>query len=298
MLKRTLVAIVLLISFLGAIILGYFFNKEIIEVYMMIWMLIAAYEMTHTFTRSGYKVKKFPITLFAFLTYPLMRISQEFAGMGTEMLIIMFVLTVFISMVEYTFSRDENLTISDFISTIFILVYPLFMVHLIYILTFNYYAIFVVATCVTIPIFSDAFAYYFGMAFGKKKLCERVSPKKTIAGGIGALVGAALISVLIFVLFDLYHSALPKNEFEPFISHSVKGWEWKNALIFISIGLVTGVVSQLGDLVASKIKRLMGIKDYGHIFPGHGGIMDRLDSIISSCLVLLIFLTLIARIKG
>ena len=172
------------------------------------------------------------------------------------------------------------------------------MVHLIYILTFNYYAVFVVATCVTIPIFSDAFAYYFGMAFGKKKLCERVSPKKTIAGGIGALVGAALISVLIFVLFDLYHAALPKNEFEPFISHSAKGWEWKNALIFISIGLVTGVVSQLGDLVASKIKRLMGIKDYGHIFPGHGGVMDRLDSIISSCLVLLIFLTLIAKIKG
>lgn len=298
MLKRTLVAIVLLISFLGAIILGYFFNKEIIEVYMMVWMLVAAYEMTHTFTRKGYKVKKFPITLFAFLTYPLMRIAHEFANMGTEMLIIMFVLTVFISMVEYTFSKDENIAISDFVSTIFILVYPLFMIHLIYILTFNYYAVFVVAACVTIPIFSDAFAYYFGKAFGKKKLCERVSPKKTIAGGIGSLIGAAASSVLIFILFDLYSSALRKNEFVPFISHAVQGWEWKNALIFIAIGLVTGVVSQLGDLVASKIKRLMGIKDYGHIFPGHGGVMDRLDSIISSCLVLLIFLTLIARIKG
>ncbi len=298
MLKRTLVAIVLLISFLGAIILGYFFNKEIIEVYMMVWMLVAAYEMTHTFTRKGYKVKKFPITLFAFLTYPLMRIAHEFANMGTEMLIIMFVLTVFISMVEYTFSKDENITISDFVSTIFILVYPLFMIHLIYILTFNYYAVFVVVACVTIPIFSDAFAYYFGKAFGKKKLCERVSPKKTIAGGIGSLIGAAASSVLIFILFDLYRSALSKNEFVPFISHVVQGWEWKNALIFIAIGLVTGVVSQLGDLVASKIKRLMGIKDYGHIFPGHGGVMDRLDSIISSCLVLLIFLTLIARIKG
>lgn len=298
MLKRTLVAIVLLISFLGAIILGYFFNKEIIEVYMMVWMLVAAYEMTHTFTRKGYKVKKFPITLFAFLTYPLMRIAHEFANMGTEMLIIMFVLTVFISMVEYTFSKDENIAISDFVSTIFILVYPLFMIHLIYILTFNYYAVFVVAACVTIPIFSDAFAYYFGKAFGKKKLCERVSPKKTIAGGIGSLIGAAASSVLIFILFDLYSSALSKNAFVPFISHAVQGWEWKNALIFIAIGLVTGVVSQLGDLVASKIKRLMGIKDYGHIFPGHGGVMDRLDSIISSCLVLLIFLTLIARIKG
>ena len=298
MLKRTLVAIVLLISFLGAIILGYFFNKEIIEVYMMVWMLVAAYEMTHTFTRKGYKVKKFPITLFAFLTYPLMRIAHEFANMGTEMLIIMFVLTVFISMVEYTFSKDENIALSDFVSTIFILVYPLFMIHLIYILTFNYYAVFVVAACVTIPIFSDAFAYYFGKAFGKKKLCERVSPKKTIAGGIGSLIGAAASSVLIFILFDLYSSALSKNAFVPFISHAVQGWEWKNALIFIAIGLVTGVVSQLGDLVASKIKRLMGIKDYGHIFPGHGGVMDRLDSIISSCLVLLIFLTLIARIKG
>ncbi len=306
MLKRTLVGLGLLASFVGVITLSYFLAKEIVEVFILLWTIFAAYEMTHSFKRSGYKVRKIPIILFTLFTYPIIKIVEKVLNKQSADVIsvIMLIVCVFISMAEYTFSKDEELELKDFMSTIFILVYPLFMLHLIFILMQKYNFIFVIVTCVTIPIFSDAFAYYFGASFGKKKICPRVSPKKTIAGAIGALVGGLGISVLMYLMFILYadkvlsrciDKEMLKN-LAPFISKAHKGWEWQNALIFMFMGTLITIVSQLGDLVASKIKRLIGIKDYGHIFPEHGGVMDRLDSIISSCIVLTIFLTVLGAI--
>ena len=66
------------------------------------------------------------------------------------------------------------------------------------------------------------------------------------------------------------------------------GWQWKSALVYLAIGLVCGVISELGDLAASRIKRAIGIKDYGKIFPGHGGFMDRIDSVMYCLVVLLV----------
>lgn len=310
MLKRSLVGLGLLLSFLGIIVIGYFYYQEIIEVFILLWILLAAYEMAHSFKRSGYKVRKSPLIIFTLLTYPLMKITKKFLEDKVNVetvLIIMLVVCVFLSMVEYTFSRDEELRFKDFMSTVFILVYPLFMLHLIFILMQKYNYIFIIVTCVTIPIFSDAFAYYFGATMGKKKLCPRVSPKKTVAGAIGALIGGLGISVLLYLFFILFGNITMRNKYagfsfvgtlSPFIPSDTKGFEWKNALIFMLMGTLITVISQIGDLVASKIKRLIGIKDYGHIFPGHGGVMDRLDSIISSCIALTIFLTILGAITG
>ena len=109
---------------------------------------------------------------------------------------------------------------------------------------------------------SDVCALAVGMAIGRHKLAPVLSPKKTIEGAIGGIAGSALVSCLIAVLI---------RRFEPGI----------NAVpVFLIIGICGSIIGQTGDLAASAIKRNHGIKDYGHLIPGHGGIMDRFDSVI------------------
>ena len=112
---------------------------------------------------------------------------------------------------------------------------------------------------------TDTFAYFSGYFFGKHKLIPAVSPKKTVEGA----VGGTLFAVLGFIIVGFIY-----------------GYSVKNIVILALIGLVASVVSQLGDLAASLIKRHYGIKDYGKLFPGHGGVLDRFDSIlaVAACL--------------
>ena len=101
------------------------------------------------------------------------------------------------------------------------------------------------------------------MKFGKRKLCPRVSPKKTVEGAIGGVLGSAVINIIaLFVCNWLCYRDFP-----------LPVW------FMIILSFVVPVVSMFGDLVASTIKRNYAIKDFGNIIPGHGGIMDRLDSI-------------------
>ncbi len=110
---------------------------------------------------------------------------------------------------------------------------------------------------------SDTCAYLVGVTIGKHKYLPKLSPKKSIEGSIGGIVGAALVGGLYGYL--VVEKVMPGQNIT-----------W----IFALIGGVGSVISQIGDLVASAIKRNYEIKDYGRIIPGHGGIMDRFDSVI------------------
>ena len=117
---------------------------------------------------------------------------------------------------------------------------------------------------------TDIFAYFVGSKFGKHKLCPKISPKKTVEGAVGGLV----FCVISFVVYAL-------------IANKVGGVSINIALIIL-VGVITSIFSQLGDLAASTVKRAFGIKDYGNLIPGHGGIMDRFDSIIAVSPILLV----------
>lgn len=104
---------------------------------------------------------------------------------------------------------------------------------------------------------TDVMAYFTGMAFGKRKLCPNISPKKTVEGSIGGIVG----SIVLCGVFG--HFFAPEVLIHCMI-----------------IGALGGVISQFGDLTASVFKRKMDIKDYGNLIPGHGGILDRFDSVL------------------
>lgn len=103
---------------------------------------------------------------------------------------------------------------------------------------------------------TDTFAYLVGVFIGKHKLIPSISPKKTIEGCIGGIVGSAIACVVFGYIFGL------------------------DTTLMLIMGLIGSVIAQLGDLFASSIKRYVGIKDYGKIIPGHGGILDRFDSVL------------------
>ncbi|MCD7905242.1 MAG: phosphatidate cytidylyltransferase [Clostridiales bacterium] len=109
---------------------------------------------------------------------------------------------------------------------------------------------------------SDTGAYFAGITLGKHKLAPVLSPKKSIEGAVGGLGASALVSV-IYGLFVF-------KETEPLI-----------IVVYMAVyGIIGSIFGQLGDLTASSIKRTAGIKDYGNIFPGHGGVLDRFDSVL------------------
>ena len=109
---------------------------------------------------------------------------------------------------------------------------------------------------------TDTFAYFTGRFLGKHKLCPNISPKKTVEGAIGGLAGGIITSVILFAVFDNYF----------FTVHSLS-YVW-----VIIVSAVLSVIGMCGDLTASVVKRNFGVKDYGNILPGHGGVMDRFDS--------------------
>lgn len=125
---------------------------------------------------------------------------------------------------------------------------------------------------------SDTFAYFVGRAWGTRKLIPKVSPGKTVQGAVGAVVGTMAVSLAYAQLLDR------------FPTYRIGPWE---ALAF---GLLISVTAQVGDLVESLLKRDAGVKDSGTLLPGHGGALDRFDSLFFTLPVAYFFLRAIAGV--
>ncbi len=129
------------------------------------------------------------------------------------------------------------------------------------------YTSYLVASVFALIWINDTFAFIVGKSIGKHKLLERISPKKTVEGFIGGLVFSCIASVFIYKFTELL---------------SIQLW--------ITVAIVTSVFGTLGDLIQSQLKRQAGVKDSGQLMPGHGGIYDRLDSVIFASPFIYLFL--------
>lgn len=132
------------------------------------------------------------------------------------------------------------------------------------------YTSFLVAGVFALIWINDTFAFIVGKSIGKRKLLERISPKKTVEGFIGGIVFACIASIFIYKFTGLL---------------SVSLW--------ITVAIVTAIFGTLGDLIQSQLKRQAGVKDSGQLMPGHGGIYDRLDSILFASPFIYLFLIIL-----
>lgn len=176
------------------------------------------------------------------------------------------IMFVFVAvMVVYVLSYPKY-NASQVADAVFSFIYAPVMLSFIYMLRIHPFGQFL-AWVPFVAWVSDSFAYLIGRKFGKHKLCPLLSPNKTIEGSIAGIISSMITGVIFSFLMIAY---LPANEK---LDMGLIG-------IMLVITFFASIVSQIGDLAASGIKRNHDIKDYGHLIPGHGGIMDRFDSVI------------------
>lgn len=267
MLKRAVTAIILVGYAFAMLYLGTAVHYGFLDALIMSFAFVGTYEMYHTFRKSEYKNSWGAPLLLCVAIYPL------WYFLGYKGILIALSLSICLALAVFTFKAEMEL--KDLLATIFSLIYPMALVSLAFALSgeFPCGGTFAISFAIFLPVFSDTFAYLVGSTLGKRKLCPSISPKKTVAGAIGGLLGSVLCAVTFFLLFDLY-AVIPVGYVSFSDSVAVR------AVVFVVLGIVGGVLAEIGDLAASRIKRTINIKDFGNIFPGHGGVLDRLDSIM------------------
>ena len=233
-------------------------------------------EMVRTLEASGARVVKWPPMLFAALAMP------AYVVWGWQS-----VLPLFMAFVVLAFSvivlRGE-VDLESMASTIFPMVYPGLMLTLIFPLqdiASPMLAALAVGLSLMSALLTDVFAWAVGLKFGRRKLTPVISPKKTVEGAVGGLVGAALSAPISVGLSWLIVRFM--------VSPEAAAYKLPNMALLMLVSVIAGAVSQCGDLTASTVKRHCGIKDYGNFLPGHGGMMDRIDSVLFNVVVWHIF---------
>ena len=315
MLKRTITGFFILLVTAGFILLKQFSNL-FFDAFILVIMYGSLFEVVRVYKIAGKQVDYVLFLIPALLCVLLNLESNIFRVLGYMVLISLALVLYLLSMDILIYaSKRKNPTNSNVIKTDNIVinaeniginekktseinktlfdrtkysmqayVYPICSISLILALNhleynISYMGLIFIFAC---SMMTDTFAYLFGRSFGKRKFIPEVSPNKTVAGLIGGFVGGILASViclLCYAYFPHFSNALAEN---------------KNALIFIFsiLGVVGSLADQLGDLVASALKRKVGIKDYAKIFPGHGGFMDRVDGLMFTGAVTFIMLAL------
>lgn len=292
MLKRVLTAVVLLAVVFGTILGLRQVYVEFADLVAVAICILGVYEMAQAFKKAEYNAIKGSLTVGCVTIYPLILLFEKTLGKGELGIILSLVFSLMIAISEFTLIHKFEL--KDLLATVFILIYPLGIFATLVLINHSDFGLLGIFLALLIPIMTDTMAYFVGITFKGKKLCPNISPKKTISGAIGGVLGGIIGAMLVFVLFDATGLFVNFNNVGLLKLTDSLG---ASAGIYAAVGLVGGVLSELGDLGASWIKRKANIKDFGKIFPGHGGIMDRLDSIIFTLPVVLLLISIISAVN-
>lgn len=263
--KQRIITAMVCLPLLGLL----FFPTPVIVLVVMAAGLVGMYEY---YQAIGLLEKK-TLCLMGYLATVVIPLGIYYLTDTALVLVYLYVVALFVLML----SGKEQVTFKDIALLAMGLIYiPYFLSHIIYIRDLELGNIYIWLVFVG-AFLTDSCAYFVGCAVGGRKLCPTISPKKTVAGAIGGVVGCGLSFILFGVIVNT------------FFAGSLQGERLSLGLLFL-LGLVTSVVSQIGDLVASMLKRQCGIKDFGTLLPGHGGILDRCDSIIMVAPIIFLFL--------
>lgn len=250
-LPRLISGIIMVILALGLIICG----GNVLLFATLIITLIGMFELYRVF-----HIEKTPLAIGAYLITSLYYCNLGFHWMSDSFLLVMLLLIYLMFIYVFSYPAYDAKQVMAAFFGVFYVGIMLSYVYQIRMLPHGVYIAVLVFIC---SWGCDTFAYCVGMLIGKHKMSPRLSPKKSIEGAVGGVVGAALLTVAYALLFQT------KMEVELY-----------GIIIFAVIAAVAGLISMVGDLCASAIKRNYDVKDYGDLIPGHGGIMDRFDSVM------------------
>lgn len=258
------------ILFLIPILASFMAGGIFLEIIVALMAIRAHYEFNSAIRVKGLKPQKAIGYMGDILLFTLFFLG--YASLKTIAVTILFITTA--TLVYSVFSKDHSIVDSAFTLMGFIYCCTYFsLIILISLMNQGYWYVF---TIFTIAWGCDTSAYYGGKFFGKRKLIPEVSPKKTVEGAIIGAFGGAIITFLYALVLNFY---------------GIK--ELIAPIHFLIMGLFGSLFSQVGDLIASVIKRDAGIKDYPKLIPGHGGILDRFDSVLMATVAVFLYLTIV-----
>ncbi len=258
-------------------------NGLIFDVFVLLLMYFGATEMINAFKHINAKPFYAPVFLLIFGGYAVFALTENRYDDGISFyflaLIAVSAVLLFIKLI------NKKIETNRILGTIFVMIYPVTI--MMYMLGLNYmgdgesvYRSAGILLIFLVSPFTDSMAYFVGSALKGPKLCPKISPKKTVSGALGGLLGGMLGALIVYGL-------------------AVSGWlefmglglfdKGIDVVHYLALGFLGAVATQAGDLIASVVKRRCGIKDYGHMLPGHGGIMDRVDGMIFSAVVFYIY---------
>ncbi len=253
---RLMSSIVLVVLALCTILTGGYLLAGV-----LLFLALTAYRELSKACKLTCEGKVTPLEIIGYigiLVYYLLMVSAE-----NKMFLFLALITILVAfMFVYVFTFPKYRA-EQIMCAFFCVAYAPVMLSFIYLVRSLPYGIYTVWMIFISSWICDTCAYAVGMLLGRHKLAPVLSPKKSIEGAIGGIVGSALVGAA-YAYFIV----------EPAISEQQITW------IFVLISAVGAVISQVGDLAASAIKRNHEIKDYGKLIPGHGGVMDRFDSVI------------------
>lgn len=277
---RIITAIILAIIFVPIFLIEKL--TGVFEIVILLLSMFGTYEMLKLFDKDHKFNKAYqiitlllsPVLFYAFISLFLDKTYLFKISNNTE--ILFFVIAFILLALTILLDSFDGVKISySFLS----LIYPSLGFASIFLVRYSglEYLIFLFM----ITILTDVFAYFVGIKFGKHKLCVDISPKKTIEGSIGG----SIIAVIITFFFAYFYKG---GIF--YISDVII----LKIIAILAICILCSIVSQIGDLVASKFKRTKNVKDYSNLFPGHGGVLDRFDSSIFLAIFLFILMVVFA----
>lgn len=247
--KRILSGLLYVIIFVGATL----YSKESYMILIGFFMVGVIFEFSKLINYKSI------ISYLLILVPPLFFVASNTFSEKRMLLLLAVTLACSVRLIFQLFQKKTNvpkITLDKIDITLRYVIFPFYFLAILPFIDAIYTPMISIAMLILIWV-NDSFAFLVGKNFGKRKLFESISPKKTIEGFIGGLI---------FSLITAFVISLNNPVF------SVINW--------LSIALITSVFGTIGDLVESKFKRQAGVKDSGTIMPGHGGLLDRLDSVL------------------
>ena len=296
--KKRAITSVFIVLVVGLAIASMIWLKEVFDIFVAMICVISASEVCNMLSIKEKPHNRFMACMYVAVLYvPVIFAENSSVNIGELFLwlVVAFiswsVLSLIIDIIKAIKNKESVKTsLISTANTMLVGIYPALFLSMFFIIGHldgylsipnKYTSLWLVVMIFAITMLSDTFAYLVGSTLKGPKVCPKISPNKSWSGCIGGLIGGMVGALAIWGILHV-------NAFE-----SILATLNMNVWGFVGVGIVGSIISQIGDFFESYLKRRTGIKDSGNLFPGHGGMLDRIDALMFNLLFITIFVVLV-----